>query len=269
MKKFTKPAVLLALVCLLAGTVPAVTNTPATNRAQDGSALSNTKVPAAPAAPVRPQQELSFIRKYFDMGGPFMWPILILSIVGLGIVLERYWYFSRRKLDIDALAAAISAKIDSEGIAAAIRVCDEADTTGARILGEGLRLHEAGVERIEKGIETRGGIEIGLLERGLSILAAVANLAPLLGFLGTVTGMIVAFQKIAGADTVSAKLVSAGIFEALITTAAGLIVAIPAFAFHNIFVHKIDKFATEVEKAGATVVNTIILRDKHRKNGGA
>ena len=231
--------------------------------ASTNSSLSNTA--AGVKKPVK--QEMSFIRKYFKMGGVFMYPLLILSIVAMAIVMERFWYFSRRKLNITQLAGEVVDRIKTTGATSALAYCDEKNTMGSRILGDGLRLHEAGIERVEKGMETSGGVEIGLLERGLSILAAVANLAPLLGFLGTVTGMIVAFKKIAGADTVSAKLVSVGIFEALVTTAVGLIVAIPAFAFHNVFVHKIDKFATEVEKASATVVNTMILEGKKGQIG--
>lgn len=282
MSKHKKPiARLLAACILVAATVTlfaetnagpggttnktAMAKSGATNATATNAAMNTAAMTAMPAKP-EPVAEQSFIRHYFEMGGICMYPLLLLSIVGFGIVLERYWYYWRHKMEITALANQVAMKIHEEGVAPAIHVCEHGDTTGARILTEGLRLHEAGIDRIEKGIATRGGIEIDNLERGLSILAAVANLAPLLGFLGTVTGMIASFKSIAGAETVSAQLVSNGIFEALITTAVGLMIAIPAFAFHNIFVHKIDKFATEVESAASTVVNTIILRDKQRKN---
>lgn len=280
MKTNMKSIVILLLICGVAGLAASLWGADTTtNTAKSGVATNVLHAPAAAtntgktatnaaAAAKKPvKKEMSFIRKYFKMGGVFMWPLLILSIVAMGIVMERFWYFSRRKLNISVLADEVVGKIKSGGAASALSYCEEKDTMGSRILGDGLRLHEAGIERVEKGMETSGGVEIGLLERGLSILAAVANLGPLLGFLGTVTGMIVAFKKIAGADTVSAKLVSVGIFEALVTTAVGLIVAIPAFAFHNVFVHKIDKFATEVEKASATVVNTMILEEKKGQIG--
>jgi len=226
------------------------------------ASMNSTATNVAAKAKKTVKKKISFIRKYFKMGGVLMYPLLILSIVGMGIVLERFWYFSRQKLNITELADEVAGKIKFKGLASALSYCETQNTIGSRILCDGLRLHEAGIERVEKGMGASGGVEIGLLERGLSILAAVANLAPLLGFLGTVTGMIIAFKKIAGAATVSARLVSVGIFEALVTTAVGLIVAIPAFAFHNVFVHKIDTFATEVEKASSTVVNTMILEEK-------
>jgi len=213
-------------------------------------------------------EKKSFIARYFKMGGPFMWPLLLLSVVGLGIVLERFWFFSRRKLNIAGFSKEVVQVFKEKGPKAALKHCHQRNSNVSCILESGLMMHDEGVERVEKTIATNGGIEVSLLERGLSILAAVANLAPLLGFLGTVTGMIGAFQSIASADTVSAKLVSVGIFEALVTTAVGLIVAIPAFAFHNVFVHKIDKFATEVEQASSSIVTVMLLNKKKQAAGG-
>ncbi len=235
------------------------TNQAATNAKETNVVASQQNSPA---------QKRSFILEYFEMGGTFMYPLLLLSIIGLTVIVERFWYFSHQKLNIDELTEKVREKIITGGAEVALIFCEKEDTMSSHILADGLRLHEAGIDRVEKTMETRGGIEIGLLERGLSILAAVANLAPLLGFLGTVTGMMLSFKKIAAADTVSAKLVSGGIFEALVTTAVGLIIAIPAFAFHNVFVHKIDKFATEVEKSSATVINTMVLEDKKKQNEG-
>ena len=192
-----------------------------------------------------------------------MYPLLFLSITGFALVCERYWYLRRYPLRMAALAARVTDALEKRGgaagIAEALRICAGDTSVGARILEDGLSLHEAGVDRIEKGMETRAGIEISKYERGLSLLAAVANLSPLLGFLGTVAGMINSFGSIAGSESVNAQLVSGGIFEALITTAFGLIIAIPAFAFHNIFVHKIDRFAAEIEVAAASVVHAILL----------
>ena len=115
---------------------------------------------------------------------------------------------------------------------------------------------------MEKAIETAASIEIALLERGLIWLATVANIAPLLGFLGTVSGMIHAFEAIAAAEEVSAKLVATGIYEALITTAAGLIVAIPVQAAHNYFVSRIDKFVIDIEESGAELIDSLTTHSK-------
>jgi biopolymer transport protein ExbB len=203
---------------------------------------------------------------YFQLGGIFMYPLLLLSITGMTIVCERYWYYRRSPLRMapltDRLTDVIEKHASPSGITEALRMCAEEGSPGARIFEDGLRLHEAGIERIEKGMETRAAIEMSKYERGLSLLSAVANLSPLLGFLGTVAGMIDSFGSIAGSESVNAQLVSGGIFEALITTAFGLIIAIPAFAFHNVFAHRIDKLAAEAEGAAAAVVHTLILCGK-------
>ena len=115
---------------------------------------------------------------------------------------------------------------------------------------------------MEKAITTAASIETALLERGLIWLATVANIAPLLGFLGTVSGMIHAFEAIAAAEEVSARLVATGIYEALITTAAGLIVAIPVQTAHNYFVSRIDKFVIDMEESGAELIDALTTHSK-------
>jgi biopolymer transport protein ExbB len=115
---------------------------------------------------------------------------------------------------------------------------------------------------VEKAIETAGIIEMSFLERGLIILATVANVAPLLGFLGTVSGMISAFEAIAQAEQVSAKLVASGISEALITTMSGLTIAIPTQVAHNLFVQRIDRFVVEMEDSAAELVDTLASMDE-------
>lgn len=235
------------------GGTQAVSNTAGSNSAASNQVTSNTTA----AAQKPPRRQENFFQRYMRLGGPFMWPIIIIQVLGIGLILERLWFFLRRKRNIAGFADLVVERLHAGGIDEAVRFCRKHDSTAARIILSGLELHSQGVDRVEKTIETNGGIEISLQERGLSILAAIANIAPLLGFLGTVVGMIVAFQAIAGADTVSAKLVSNGIFQSLITTAFGLIVAIPAFAFHNFFVHRIDRFASEVEKAASEIIHAL------------
>jgi biopolymer transport protein ExbB len=121
---------------------------------------------------------------------------------------------------------------------------------------------------VEKAIETSGAIEMSFLERGLVALATIANVAPLLGFLGTVSGMISAFAAIAAAEQVSAKLVAKGIQEALITTATGLIIAVPVTIAHSFFVSQIDRFIIEMEEASAELVDEL-LELEHQKGAAA
>jgi biopolymer transport protein ExbB len=121
-----------------------------------------------------------------------------------------------------------------------------------------------GPEAVEKAIESAGTIEMSFLQRGLIILASIANVAPLMGFLGTVSGMIHAFEAIAAAEQVSAKLVATGISEALITTATGLMVAIPVQLANNFFISRIDRFVLEMEEASIELVDTLVDMEMHR-----
>jgi biopolymer transport protein ExbB len=132
----------------------------------------------------------------------------------------------------------------------------------AAVLHSGLARAKRGPEAVEKAIQTAASIEVALLERGLIWLSTVANIAPLLGFLGTVSGMIHAFEAIAAAEEVSARLVATGISEALITTAAGLMVAIPVQAAHNYFVSRIDKVVIDLEESGAELIDALTTHSK-------
>ncbi|HLE57768.1 MAG TPA: MotA/TolQ/ExbB proton channel family protein, partial [Rhodothermia bacterium] len=142
----------------------------------------------------------------------------------------------------------------------AIRRCEETPGPVAAILLSGLRRvqdDDLSSNDVEKAVKTTGTIELGFLERGLPILATVSNVAPLLGFLGTVAGMIQAFDAIARAGQVEASLVAGGIKVALITTAAGLIIAVPVNILYNYFVTRIDKLIVDMEEGAGQVSNLI------------
>lgn len=185
---------------------------------------------------------------YFSLGGPFVIVLFILSIVGLGFVIERMIVISRVKMAGKEFERKLLAAAEKGQIPAMRRICTEDNSETSRILLAGLNSIKKGPERVERVIEATAELQVSILERGLNILSSISHIAPLVGFLGTVSGMIGSFSAIASAENVSAKLVAGGIFEALITTAAGLIVAIPILVFHNFFVHRIDRFATDVER---------------------
>ena len=195
-------------------------------------------------------------------GGVFMHPILLCSIVGLAIIIERAAFFTKARTDTRRLMGDLQRVLQDEGFEAAQRMLHGLRGPIAAVLHSGLARAKRGPEAVEKAVETAASIEIAQLERGLIWLQTVANLAPLLGFLGTVSGMIHAFEAIAAAEEVSARLVATGIYEALITTAAGLIVAIPAQAAHNYFVSRIDKFVIDVEESGAELVDALTTHTK-------
>ncbi|MGV7931261.1 MAG: MotA/TolQ/ExbB proton channel family protein [Spirochaetota bacterium] len=199
---------------------------------------------------------------WFVRGGAFMWPILVLAAVGMGFVIERFLYYRKMKLNPREFIEELEAMIGGGTVEEVERLCRERNLVIARVLGKGLKLRKLGLDHVEKAIGAGGAIEVAALEKGLNILSAIGNIAPLLGFLGTVSGMISAFQSIAAADQVSARLVAGGIYEALVTTEAGLIVAIPLLAFYNYFVHRVESFVAEIERLASDIVEKLV-----RENG--
>jgi biopolymer transport protein ExbB len=190
-------------------------------------------------------------------GGAWMYPLLLCSLFALGVIIAKgytLWAAHRRSHEVleQVEALARGGKLDQ-----AIRVAAETPGPVAAILYSGLRRvreRQAGAD-IEKAVQTTGVIELGFLERGLAVLATVSNVAPLLGFLGTVAGMISAFGAIAEAGQVDAALVASGIKIALITTATGLIIAVPVNVAYNFFVTRIDKLIMEMEEGTSHVLN--------------
>ena len=206
-----------------------------------------------------------FLIENFQKGGVFMWPLLILSLLGLGVILERFWTLARARVNTGKLMSKVVGALREDGLQGAIEVCQRTRGPIAAILHAGLMRVPKGPEAVEKAIESAGTIEMSFLQRGLMILATIANIAPLIGFLGTVSGMIHAFEAIAAAEQVSAKLVATGISEALITTATGLIVAIPIQAANNFFISQIDRFILEMEEASVELVDTLVDMETHQK----
>ncbi|HKK70477.1 MAG TPA: MotA/TolQ/ExbB proton channel family protein [Candidatus Krumholzibacteria bacterium] len=193
----------------------------------------------------------------FIAGGNFMWGLLAAAILALAVILERAFTLAKARTNTRRLIGSVITTLRSDGVNEAAQVCERTRGPIAAILHSGLLRAERGPEAVEKAIETSGTIEMAFLERGLVALSAVANTAPLLGFLGTVSGMISAFEAIANADNVNAKLVASGISEALITTASGLIIAIPASLGHSFFLSIIDRFIIEMEETSAELVEEL------------
>jgi biopolymer transport protein ExbB len=201
-------------------------------------------------------------------GGFFMHFLLTCSLIALVFIIERAWTLSRARINTKALMMKVVRALREEGVQAALEVCQRTRGPIAAILHAGLLRASRGPSAVEKAIETSGAIEMSFLERGLVALATIANVAPLLGFLGTVSGMISAFAAIAAAEQVSAKLVAKGIQEALITTATGLIIAVPVTIAHSFFVSQIDRFIIEMEEASAELVDEL-LELEHQKGAAA
>ncbi len=194
----------------------------------------------------------------FLKGGLIMWPILLCSIIGLAVIIDRYVVLRKAKINVPAFMVRIRGLIKKKDIAGATSYCMEENSPAANIIRKGLKKYKLGHERVKEAIENAGTQEVGKLEKGLSILATVAGIAPLLGFLGTVTGMISAFMRIQDlAGAANPSDLASGIWEALVTTAFGLIVGIPALAFYNYFQHAVKKLVTDMETVANDVVDIV------------
>ncbi len=255
-----QPTVLVALL-LFALVLGVVMTRTASSQVQkpltEESATPAQPTPGAPVPTIPAPVRGGGIGDWFARGGIFMWPILVCALAALIFALERTYTLVKARTNTRALMTDVLNAVRREGVSAGERICEQTRGPIAAIVHSGLRQAAKGPEAMEKAIETAGAVEMSFLERGLIWLATISTIAPLLGFLGTVSGMIHAFDAIAAADQVSAKLVAGGISEALITTEAGLIVAIPASIVHNIFLSMIDRFVVEMEESSSELVSTI------------
>lgn len=197
------------------------------------------------------------VGELFVKGGVFMWWLLGVGMVGFVFIIERMWTLNRARVNTRKLIGTIIITLRNDGVQAAAEECQKVRGPIAAILYSGLQKADKGRDAIEKAISTAGTIEMSFLERGLIWVSSVTTIAPLVGFLGTVSGMINAFEAIAASDQVNAKLVASGISEALITTATGLIVAIPATIAYNYFVSTIDRFVIEMEETSAELIDEL------------
>jgi biopolymer transport protein ExbB len=195
----------------------------------------------------------------FVDGGFMMYPLILCSLVALGVIIAKAWTLHIAHSDSKELLADIEALGTSGDIEKAIERAHETRGPVAAILLSGLkrlRANERGPD-ISKAIETTGTLELDFLERGLTVLATIANVAPMLGFLGTVIGMIAAFDAIEAAGQVEPALVASGIKITLITTAAGLTIAIPVNVAYNYFVTRIDTLIADMDKGTQQVLDMI------------
>lgn len=201
----------------------------------------------------------------FRDGGVMMYPLVLFSLLALGVIIAKAYMLFVAHRDSRRLLVQAHSLTQAGKIRDAIRLVEQTPGPVAAILHAGLsRIREEHVsgKDIEKAISTTGTIELGFLERGLVLLATISNVAPLTGFLGTVVGMIAAFAAIAEAGTVEPQLVAGGIKVALITTAAGLTIAIPVNVAYNFFVTRIDKLIVDMEEGVETVLDMLARLQK-------
>ena len=196
--------------------------------------------------------------KMFVEGGAFMYPILVCLILAIMFAIERAWSLSRASINTKKFMLKIKEALESGGEQEAMEVCARTRGPIASIFHAGLLRKSRGIDQVEKAIITAGSIEMAFLEKNLVWLSLFISVAPMLGFLGTIAGMIRAFKDIAAANDISPAIVASGISEALLTTMFGLLVAIIVQFFHNMFIARIDRLVIDMEESSYDFVDTLV-----------
>ena len=208
---------------------------------------------------------LNWLTTKFEAGGGFMWPILICLIIGLAFCFERLWTLTRSKTNTKKFIVQVRRALDDGGVEQAKEVCANTRGPVASVFHAGLLRVDEGLDAAEKAIIAYGGIEMGFLEKGLIWISLFISLAPMLGFTGTVQGMINAFDAIKEQAQISPSVVADGISIALLTTLFGLVVAMILQVFYNYLVSLIDRLVGDMEEASIELIDA--LYELHSKNG--
>lgn len=199
-----------------------------------------------------------------DMG--FMrWPLALCLVIGLLVAIWKFFDLAVKTSKTRKVLGEVNQLLAEQRVDEAMKVCEESDSPAGNILYAGLERRHEGTDRVMKAIENQGLLELSKLEKGLVVLATLMNVAPLLGFLGTVIGMILAFQAIEAAGEVEATLVAGGIKVALYTTASGLAIAVPMSIAHNYFVSRIDSLVVDMEESAQKMIDTLHAIDTKQR----
>ena len=203
------------------------------------------------------------LKQRFIEGGPFFMGIILVSfIMGLAISIERIIYLNMATTNTKKLISQLDDALSSGGVEAAKEICRNTKGPVASIFYQGLDRMDEGVEAAEKAVVAYGGVQMGLLEKNISWLSLFIALAPMLGFLGTVIGMIDAFDAIQQAGDISPTVVAAGIKVALLTTVFGLVVAMILQVFYNYIISKVDSIVNSMEDSSISLVDLLIRLKK-------
>ena len=236
------------------------------NATTDATALTTAVVAQEDAADDAVEESASFhqeLKKRFIEGGPeFMGIVLLCLILGLAIAIERIIFLNLSTTNTKKLAQDVEDALNSGGVEAAKEVCRNTKGPVASIYYQGLDRADESIEAAEKAVVAYGGVQMGQLEKNVSWISLFIALAPMLGFMGTVIGMIQAFDKIEAAGDMQPSLVAGGIKVALLTTVFGLIVAIILQIFYNYIIAKIDSIVNDMEDASITLMDML---SKHKK----
>ena len=200
--------------------------------------------------------------KFIEGGAGFMSLIIICLILGMALAIERILYLAFSKTNTTKLLEKVEAALAKGGVEEAKKVCRDTRGPVASIFYQGLLRADQGVDVVEKTIVSYGGVQMSLMENGLSWIGLFISIAPSLGFLGTVIGMIQAFDAIQAAGDISPNVVAGGMKVALITTVGGLIVAMILQVFYNYIIAKIDALTIDMEDSSIRFVDTMVKYNK-------
>lgn len=202
---------------------------------------------------------ITLMKRYFIEGGwEFMTPILLCMIIGLAFCIERIITLSLADANTDKLLKGIETALTSKDVNKAMRICKSTRGPVASVLYQGLSRTDEGIDIVEKSVSSYGSVQMGQLEKGLSWISLFIALAPMLGFFGTVIGMVQAFDDIANAGAISATIVAGGIKVALLTTVFGLIVAMILQVFYNYITVKIETIINKMEDSSITFMDILV-----------
>ncbi len=225
--------------------------------------VTTTEAPVEEAAP--PAEAATgiqmFKEKFIQGGWEYMLPILFCMILGLGLCIERVITLNLASVNTEKLLAKIDSNLKNGDVKGAMEVCRSTQGPAASVLFEGLRNADHGPDAVEKAIVSYGSVQMGLLEKGLIWISLVIALAPMLGFFGTVVGMVQAFDRIEQVGDISPTIVAGGIKVALLTTVFGLVVAMIMQVFYNYLISKIDGITNKMEEASVTVVDMLFANN--------
>lgn len=200
--------------------------------------------------------------QYFIDGGAFMWPILFSLLFGLAFAFERAYSLVQSSVDSKKLYEDVSASMNGGKIQNAVDLCSETRGPVAGVFHAALSRYDRGLEEVEKAMENAGSLEMAFLEKNMIWLNTVITVAPMIGFTGTVVGMIGAFDAIKAANDISPAVVAGGISQALLTTAFGLIVAMIIQFFQNFFVSRIDQLILDMEENSVRLLDSMHAKKK-------
>ncbi len=198
------------------------------------------------------------MQKFLEGGWEWMLPVLVCLVIGLAVAIERILFLALSTINSKKFTAKVKETLNNEGVEAASELCKKTPGPIASIYYQGLLRYDQGLDAVEKSVASYGSVQTGQLESGLSWVGLFIALAPMLGFMGTVVGMIGAFDSIQAAGDISPTLVAGGIKVALLTTLMGLIVAVILQIFYNYIVSKIDTLVNDMEDSSIILLDILV-----------